>query len=351
MAIEIVPTSFAQAEKTATAAGVVLPLEQTETWARYQSTVTDRTPWRPLGEGKDFFLLRRDGKDLAVVTFIDLLTHGYRFLRATHGPVWFAAPSEADEAEAAQALVAFVHKTDPKVAFLRYAIKNEIPASRPVLSTRPYDQTVIVDVTGGDEAILKRMKSRGRRDVRKSLRENHGTVADETDKALKSFKEYYAIMEDTGKRDGFVPAPISNYENMIRSLGAEHCRVYAIRNEKGVVEAWSLVTINGTLAVRFYAAMRSGAMRLHATDKLLYSECCLLGQRGITRYDLMGIGDDFAPTLKGLNEFKTKFAKDGERPVAPDRDLPLRPRFYGALVAAKKLRAKARSHASGEKDA
>ena len=50
----------------------------------------------------------------------------------------------------------------------------------PVLSTVPYDQTVVIDVTGGDDAILSRMKRRGRRDVRKSLRECPADIADET---------------------------------------------------------------------------------------------------------------------------------------------------------------------------
>ena len=336
MAITVVPTSFENAEKKATAAGITLPLEQTETWARYQQTVTDRTPWQPFGADKSFFLLQQNGQTIACITFIDFLTHGFHFLRAAHGPVWFHEPTESEETEAAQALASFVHHADSKIVFLRYAIKNEIAASHRVLSTRPYDVTVVVDVTGGDDAILSRMKPRGRRDVRKSLRENHGTVADETDKALASFAEYYAIMEETGKRDGFVPAPQKDYEDMIGALGSDHCRVYAIRNEKNAVEAWSIVTINGTRAVRFYAAMRSGAMRLHATDKLLYTECCLLGKRGITDYDLMGIGDDFDPDLKGLNEFKTKFTKQITH-IAPDRDIPVRNGFYSLLTLAKKV--------------
>ena len=53
--------------------------------------------------------------------------------------------------------------------------------------------------------------------------------------------------------------------------------------------------MNGTHAVRYYAGMRNEVMRLHVTDKLLYSECCILGSQGITEYDLMGIGSDFAP--------------------------------------------------------
>ena len=107
-----------------------------------------------------------------------------------------------------------------------------------------------------------------------------------------------------------------------RALGADHCRVFAARIEDRVV-AWSIVTVNGTHAVRYYAGMRNEVMRLHVTDKLLYSECCILGSQGITEYDLMGIGSDFAPSLKGLNEFKCKFTEEITS-VAPPATYPSR---------------------------
>ena len=74
--------------------------------------------------------------------------------------------------------------------------------------------------------------------------------------------------------------------------------------------AWSIVTVNGTHAVRYYAGMRNDVMRLHVTDKLLYTECCILGSQGITEYDLMGIGSELAPSLNSLNEFKCKFTEE-----------------------------------------
>ena len=85
-------------------------------------------------------------------------------------------------------------------------------------------------------------------------------------------------------------------------------------------------------------ASRSDTMRLHVTDKLVYFECCELGSRGLAEYDLMGIGSEFSPSIMGLNEFKTKFAKDGVRPVAPDRDLPLKRAFYRTLVGVRDVR-------------
>jgi lipid II:glycine glycyltransferase (peptidoglycan interpeptide bridge formation enzyme) len=315
-------------EAEATQAGITLPIEQTGVWSDFQADIDGRTPW---GD----YLIKRDSALIAVLSLIDFETHGYHYLRSMHGPAWASKPSESEESEVIDAIVATVRHTDAKVSFLR--LDTWFTAgTEPVLSTVPYDATVVIDVTGGDDAIMGRMKRRGRRDVRKALRECPAEMADETDKALADFSEYYDVMVETGERDGFTPAPISDYSDMIGALGAAHCRVFAARID-GRVVAWSIVTVNGTHAVRYYAGMRNDVMRLHVTDKLLYSECCILGSQGITEYDLMGIGSDLAPSLKGLNEFKTKFTEE-ITPVAPARDIPVKKPFYMALRTLQSVR-------------
>lgn len=327
--IDITKTSYAQMEDTARKAGVNLPIEQTEVWARYQETIDGRMP---IGA----FIIRRDGDPIAFISLMDFATHGFHFARSAHGPAYVTPPSESEETEVIAALADYVHHNFRAAKFLRCAIAHEIPQANVVLSTVPYDSTVVIDITGGDDAILSRMKRRGRRDVRKSLRECPATCLDETESAMKSFAEYYDVMRETGERDGFNPAPMSDYEDMIRILGPEHCRVFAARlGEK--VEAWSIVTANGDTCVRYYGAMRNGAMRMHVTDKLLYSEACELGRQGFAKYDLMGIGSDFAPSLLGLNEFKTKFTEEITH-VAPERDVPLHKGYYALLRLAKRIK-------------
>lgn len=331
--IEVKEITAEELENTAAELGLNLPIEQTAVWARYQATIEGRTPWGccALVEGT---------KTLALVSFIDYETHGYHFLRSVHGPAWVESPSPETERAALEALSSYVRAKDKKETFLRIAVAAELDLTAPVLSGVPYDRTVIIDVKGGDqEEILSRMKPRGRRDVRKSLRESPAECADETELAAQSFAEYYDVMVETGGRDGFSPAPCSDYEDMIRLLGAEHCRVYASRLD-GRVVTWSVVTINGTHAVRYYGASRSETMRQHVTDKLVLFECCDLGaNKGIETYDMMGIGSEFSPSIMGLNEFKTKFTKEVAE-VAPDRDVALRKTFYKALTTAKKLRSR-----------
>ncbi|RSX54236.1 peptidoglycan bridge formation protein FemAB [Bifidobacterium goeldii] len=326
--ITLEKSDYPQMEQAASDAGVTLPIEQTGIWARFQADIPGRTPW-------GVYLIKRDGDIIAFIAFIDMETHGYHYLRSMHGPVWITKPDEAEERETIDAIAKTVHEADRRVAFIRIDTWFT-DGTVPVLSTVPYDQTVVINVTGGDDEILARMKRRGRRDVRKALRECPAECADETAEAIADFAEYYDVMVETGKRDGFTPAPITDYSDMIKALGADHCRVFAARID-GRVVAWSIVTVNGTHAVRYYAGMRNDVMRLHVTDKLLYTECCILGSQGITEYDLMGIGSDLAPSLNGLNEFKCKFTEEITH-VAAGRDVPIKKAFYSTLKLAKSVK-------------
>lgn len=327
----------AQEEYEGILAGLVAnpPIEQTVVWQAYESTIDGRSLW-------GYVAFEEDGRTVAVAALQQYETHGYRYLRAHHAPVWAVEPTAERESAALDALVAYVRGRDRRQVFIRLAVDNELPQTRPCLSTLPYDMTVVIDLSGSDDDILSRMKPRGRRDVRKALRESPVVCSDETELALESFADYYDVMRETGERDGFVPAPMSDYEDMIRLLGRDHCRVFAGRDGDRVV-TWSIVTLSGKRATRYYGASRSETMRLHVTDKLVYFECCELAHMGLEEYDLMGIGSDFQPATLGLNEFKTKFAKEGVTHVAPDRDLPLQKGFYGALVRVKGLRERLRN--------
>ena len=307
------------------------PVEQLPVWQDFESTVPGRSLW-------GYVRLSEGDRTLAVAAFQQYETHGYRYLRGHHAPVWASEPSAEQESSALAALADFVRAEDRKQAFARLAVAHDLPETCPCLSTVPYDTTVVVDLTGGDEEILARMKPRGRRDVRKALRESPVTCADETERAASSFDEYYEVMVETAERDGFAPAPKETYQGMISILGPEHCRVFAARDPEGKVVSWAISTISGEHAVYYYAASSSSSRELLATDRLFFFECCELARLGCVQYDLMGIGSDFSPSLLGLNTFKTKFSKDGVRPVAPDRDLPIKRTLYRTLTGVKGVR-------------
>ena len=129
-------TLEAEAEK----AGITLPIEQTKVWSGFQADIDGRTPW---GD----YLIKRDGELVAVISFIDFETHGYHYLRSMHGPAWVAKPTEAEEREVVDAIVDTVKKADKNIAFLRIDTWFA-DGTEKVLSTVPYDQTVVIDLEG-----------------------------------------------------------------------------------------------------------------------------------------------------------------------------------------------------------
>lgn len=318
-------------EARAAELGVALPIEQTAAWSELEQTIPGRSFWG------SFEIKAADGSTVALVSFTDYLTHGYHYLRAHHAPVWVAQPTPEEERECMLALRDAIKRRDRKVLFARLSVDAELDVTSPTLSMTPYDETVIMDITGTPDDILARMKTRGRRDVRKALRESPATYSDETAQATASFDEYYDVMVETAARDGFTPAPKSDYENMIHILGPERCRVFAGRID-GEVVTWTITTISGTHATRYYGASRTHMPnRSFVTDGLIFFEACTLSEQGIVDYDMMGIGSEKYPGLMTLNTFKCKFAKDVTH-VAPDRDLPVARLAYSALQGVKGIR-------------
>lgn len=334
--------TFEELEEKAARAGIDLPIEQTRAWVNFEMTQ----------EGREFWgcaeIVDDAGATRALLAFMDYATHGYHYLRAHHAPIWLAGRTEAERDEALAAIARYVRSRDKRQAFVRLC-EEESPLLCPVLSTLPYDQTVIVDVTGTHEERLARMKPRGRQDISKGVRKSGATFADETDLATASFDEYFAIMEETSSRDGFIPYPAAYYQTMVSTLGPDRCRVYAARIE-GTLVAWTIITFSGSLATYYYGATSAAVRKNHANDALFSFIFDQVAERGCTGLDMMGIGSDFQPTLLGLNQFKTKFAKEVTH-VAPDRDLPVRKTLYRALAAVRDLRDARRERAEKRAEA
>lgn len=335
--VDTVSLEFVDAETLAevlAAAGVDPPIEQHTSWAAVDASDPDRTTWAHC-------VLRRGGVPLAVLTLTELVTHHVHFLWARHGPVWLEEPTEDDERGLIHLLRHQIRSRDRSIAFLRLDFHHDQPDTFPPTGIIAYDHTVVIDTSlSGDpastteeaatETVLSRFKPRGRRDVRKSVRESGLVCADETDLAAADFTGYHALMEETAERDGFVPWGSRMYQDMLRERGPEHCRLFAGRVD-GELVCWSIVTVSGHLAARYYAASATSAMRRRASDRLILFECVDLALRGVTRYDLMGIGSEEVPELNGLNEFKTKFSKEVHT-VARTREVALRPLAYRAYV-------------------
>ena len=334
--VALQPADFVSRAETA---GVNLPLEQSPEWDRFDKAAEGREPY-----GR--FAWQMDGTDRAFISLTAFTGTGFRYLWAKEGPVWSGKPSARDEERFHSDLIRAL-RSDRRYSFVRLHAHHSSARLHDLLQSIPVDRTVVLDLTQSSEELLASMKKRGRRDVRKSLRNEDLVAAEETAHALDVFDDMYELLEETGDRDGFGIAPKSAYTTMLDSLGAEHARLFTVRSH-GVVQCWGIVIVNGPLATYYYAASSADGRKAGAPDLLVWHMTEQLREAGVQSFDLMGIDSERAPQLAGVRGFKTKFSEQ-ITDVPGAWDLPLRPLVYRGLTVAlaakryavKKLRGRA----------
>ncbi|MBQ6522018.1 MAG: hypothetical protein IJI15_04220, partial [Atopobiaceae bacterium] len=113
--MHVISLTFPEYEALAEKLGIELPVEQTEAWARFESTAEGRTPWGSvaIAEGE---------RIIALAAFMDYQTHGYHYLRAHHAPVWAVERTDALEREVLESLISFIRSRDRRIVFVRFNI-------------------------------------------------------------------------------------------------------------------------------------------------------------------------------------------------------------------------------------
>ena len=313
-------------ERLARQAGVDLPLEQTSAWDGFDGAIEGREPWHKL-------VWCVDGAPRAFIALTKMRGRGFTYLWAKHGPVWTAPqPTAAEESVFRSDLVRLVAGLDRSAVFVRLHAAHRAADLNELLQSVTFDRTVVLDLTAGEDALMAGMKKRGRRDVRKALRDASLVAAEETERAAEVFPELYELLVETGARDSFGISERSVYESMLASLGPEHCRLYTVRRD-GRPLCWGIVTTTSTQATYYYAASNEEGRKAGAPDLLVWSMASFLRSDGVRSFDLMGIDSDRAPQLAGVRGFKTKFSENVVD-VAGAWDVPVHPLRYRILVAA-----------------
>ncbi|MGO1591797.1 lipid II:glycine glycyltransferase FemX [Ancrocorticia sp.] len=307
-------------------AGIDLPLEQTPAWDPFDEAAAGREPWAKL-----VWLV--DNQPRAFIALTKMEGRGFTYLWAKHGPNWVGSePTYTEERTMRANLRSLVTKVAKSIAFVRLHSVHRSDDVEELLQSVTYDRTIILDLTKDADTLLAEMKKRGRRDVRKALRDETMVAADETDRALEVFPELYQLLVETGERDSFGISPRHVYEEMLSSLGPEHCRLFTVRRE-GRPLCWGIVTTTPTQATYYYAASSAEGRKALAPDLLVWSMTCMLRDRGLESFDMMGIDSERAPQLAGVRGFKTKFTDEiAEVPGA--WDYPIHVLYYKGLVAA-----------------
>lgn len=358
MRIQLTPIDHADALELARAAGVALPVEQSQAWERFDSSLSGREPWKVLR-------YTEDGRDVALISLSRYQGRGFTYLWAKSGPVWLVS-EDTHGAEAAQgervdgaelrptaeqeqrlrdALVRAVRKAEPRIVFIRAHFWHEAEDTLELLQTMPVDRTVVVPLVDedgqplSDDDLIMSFKRRGRRDLRKAIRENPVQPIELTAGGAitpAEMDELYEVLVETAGRDAFGINDKSTYAAMLQHLGPKVARVFVVRDgdrPDGEILAWNIITFFEGRGMAYYGASTHRGRVERCVEQLYWHITRTLRDEGCVDFDFMGIDSERAPRLKGVAEFKRKFSEEITE-VAGAWDVPVRPLIYQGLVKA-----------------
>ncbi len=184
---------------------------------------------------------------------------------------------------------------------------------RPTPQTIQPRRTIVIDLRPGEEAILAQMKPKWRYNVRLAARKEVtvrlGTAAD--------LPTFYALMQETGERDGFAVHSPAYYEAAYALFSPAGRVALLLAEHQGQVLGGLMAFAFGQQAIYMYGAS-SNRERQRMPNHLLQWEAMRWAKaQGCTSYDLWGI-PDLAPdspsaALGGVERFKAGFGGQAVR--------------------------------------
>lgn len=222
----------------------------------------------------------------------------------------------AQLATAARQEGAFLLKVEPEL--LDTAANRRIllgAGLRPSPQTIQPRSTVVVDLRPDEDAILARMKSKWRYNIRLAARKGVSVRQLSADE-LPLFQQ---LMEETGARDGFsVHSPA--YYRAAHELLVPRWGGFFLAEFEGEPLAGIAVFACGDTAWYLWGASSNRQRNLMPNHALQWAGMQWAKARGCTRYDFWGIPDEIGAIATGLWQ-------EGQRPV-PAEDVPVDVRAF-----------------------
>ncbi len=188
-----------------------------------------------------------------------------------------------------------------------------------------FRNTVLLDLQGDEEELLKRMKPKWRYNIRlarrRGVRIRQGKEED--------FPHFYALYAETARRDGFLIRPYAYYEKVWRVFLSRDMAVLLMAEWEGRPIAGLMLFLFGHRAWYMYGASAGGDVRRHMPNHLLQWEAIRVARtRGCTVYDMWGAPDvlDESDPMWGVYRFKLGFGGVFQPWIGP-WDLPLSPLY------------------------
>ena len=170
--------------------------------------------------------------------------------------------------------------------------------------------TVVVDLQPDDDAILARMKSKWRYNIRLAARKDV-TVRELGAQELPLFQQ---LIDETGTRDGF-SVHSAAYYRAAYDLLASRWGVFLLATHQGEPLASIAVFAVGPTAWYLWGASNNRRRNLMPNHALQWEAMRWAKARGCTRYDLWGIPDEVGAVATGLWDEGRKAVLAEQTPV------------------------------------
>ena len=180
----------------------------------------------------------------------------------------------------------------------------DTPANRALLASygfRPSPQTVqprstiALDITGSEDEILARMKSKWRYNIRLAERKEVVVRSGGPD----DLRHFQALMETTGQRDGFAVHSFDYYRTAHELLVPQHA-VYLYAEYAGQVLAAIAVLQCGQTAWYVWGASSDAERNRMPNHALQWAAIRWAKERGAQQYDFWGIPDAIGQVAQGM---------------------------------------------------
>ncbi len=168
-----------------------------------------------------------------------------------------------------------------------------------------FRNSVVLDLSEPEEALLARMKPKARYNIR--LADRKGVSVDQA--AAEGLDELYSLYRETANRDGFIVRPLSYYRALWSSLLTNDMATVLFARHNGRTLAGIVVVAYGPNAWYFHGASANEGRNLMPTYLLQWHAMLWARQRGCRTYDMWGAPEvaDTSDGMAGVLRFKLGF--------------------------------------------
>lgn len=168
--------------------------------------------------------------------------------------------------------------------------------------------TLMIDLTGGDEAVLARMKGKTRYNIR--LAEKRGVVV-RCASSGDDLAQFHRLMVETGLRDGFPVRSLAYYRDVLDRFRRDGQAELLMAEFNGEVVAGIMAFAYGPEGLYMYGASSNEHRREMPTYLLQWRAMQWCVSRGCTRYDMWGIPEQVAEGTDEREELDRKNVRSG----------------------------------------